>query len=110
VSQTQLALFKVLAPPPGGPVAVPYPNVLHKISEVFSKIDTLLSATGEHISKGELTASKLEAAGHKLEYLKLTMQDVIISSYSIGTAEKAGPLVESLFGTAAGVLQNLVQI
>lgn len=47
-------------------------------------------ATGKHIKKAVLTARK--AGGDQMEYLKITMEDVLISSYQIGAGNDTVPI------------------
>ena len=45
-------------------------------------------ATGQHYKTAILTARK--AGGGQQEYLKITMEDVMVSSYQVGGAESSG--------------------
>ncbi|WP_240097939.1 Hcp family type VI secretion system effector [Thermomonas flagellata] len=42
------------------------------------------AATGEHIKKAVLTARKAGGKGGQVEYLKVTLEDVMVSSYQTG--------------------------
>lgn len=44
------------------------------------------AASGEHIKKAVLTARKAGGKGGQVEYLKITMEDVMVSSYQVGGA------------------------
>ena len=49
----------------------------------------LACATGQHIKKAVLTVRK--AGGDQMEYLKITMEDCLVSSYQVGGASSTVP-------------------
>jgi type VI secretion system secreted protein Hcp len=73
-------------------------HFVHKVDKASPKL-FLATAKGEHIPKVELTVRK---AGDKpLEYMKVTMSDVIISGVSPGTSGDSLPTEEVTMNFAA---------
>jgi type VI secretion system secreted protein Hcp len=51
----------------------------------------LACATGQHLKKAVLYVRKAGGNGTQLEYLKVTLTDVLVSSYKVGSQEPKGP-------------------
>jgi type VI secretion system secreted protein Hcp len=58
-------------------------HIVKRVDKASSKL-FIACATGEHFSKATLVARK--AGGEQQEYLKLTFEDLIVSSYQLGGA------------------------
>ena len=68
----------------GGGVGKVQPHEFHFVKKVDKSSPVLLigCATGQHYKNAVLTARK--AGGGQQEYLKITLEDVLISSYQLG--------------------------
>ena len=69
----------------------------------------LACATGQHIEKAVLYVRK--SGGQQVEYLKITLTDVLVSSYNVGSQEPKGPgEVESVSFNFAKMEQQYVPV
>ena len=69
----------------------------------------LACATGQHLKKAVLYVRK--AGGGQVEYLKVTLTDVLVSSYNVGSQEPKGPgEVESVTLNFAKIQQTYVPV
>ena len=74
------------------------------------QLDGELVKVGQELIKGELTDLKLTAAEPKIDYLKIKLTDIIISSVDAQTQETAQPILDSLFADATSLVKDLVSI
>ena len=65
---------------------------------------------GQDLIKGELTDKKLMTAEAKIDFLKIKLTDVIISSVDAQTQKTALPILDSLFADAASLVQGLTSV
>ncbi len=115
VTQDEFQLLKVLASatPVEAKVTthdIPIVKVLDKATPMLLQLGDQLFKVGDDLIKGELTDQKLMAAEQKIEYLKIKLTDIIISSVDQKTQDTAMPIVDSLFADAAGLVQGLLGI
>ncbi len=76
----------------------------------FRQLDNELFKVGEDLINGELTDKKLMATEAKIDYLKIKLTDIIISSVDAQTQKTALPIVDTLFADAAGLVQGLLGV
>jgi hypothetical protein len=63
---------------------------------------------GADIIRGQLTDKKVMAAEAKIEYLKITLQDIIITAIAASDQETGTAMVNSLVGDAENLLSALI--
>jgi hypothetical protein len=115
VTQDEFQLLKVLASasPTEAKVTthdIPIVKVLDKTTPMLLQLGDQLVKVGEDLIKGELTDQKLMAAENKIEYLKIKLTEVIISSVDQKTQDTATPILNSLFADASGLVQGLLSV
>ena len=115
VTQDEFQLLKILgsASPVEAKVEMhdfPVVKVVDKASPVLFQLSDTLVKVGEDLIKGDLTDQKLMAAENKIDYLKIKLEEVIISSVDASTQKTVMPIVDSLFADAADLFQGLVGI
>jgi Type VI secretion system effector, Hcp len=115
VTQDEFQLLKVLgsaSPTEGKPTMgdISVVKVVDKASVTLFQLSDTLVKVGADLIKGELTDKKLMAAEAKIEYLKIKLEDVIISSVDAQTQKTAMPIVDSLFADAGGLVQGLLGV
>jgi len=81
-----------------------------KLVVEFRQLDGELFKVGQDLIKGELTDKKLMAAEAKIDFLKIKLTNVIISSVDAQTQKTALPILDSLFADAAGLVQGLLKV
>jgi type VI protein secretion system component Hcp len=77
---------------------------------VCRQLDGELIKVGQDLIKGELTDLKLMAAEAKIDFLKIKLTDIIISSVDAQTLKTAQPILDSLFVDAASLVKGLVGV
>ena len=85
-------------------------KVLDKASPMLFQLGDTLVKIGDDLIKGELTGQKLMAAEAKIEYLKIKLTDVIITSVDAQTQGAVLPIVDSLFADASSLVQGLLGV
>ena len=115
VTQDEFQLLKILgtATPAESKVDVhdiQVVKVVDKASATLLRLSDTLTTVGDDLIKGELTDLKLRDAESKIEFLKIKLEDIIISSVDAKTQKAALPIVDSLFTDAASLVQGLVGI
>jgi Type VI secretion system effector, Hcp len=81
---------------------------LDKASPMLLQLNDTLVKVGEDIINGELTDQKLMAAEAKIEYLKIKLEDIIISSLAAEDQETGTAMVNSLIGDAGNLVSALI--
>ena len=81
-------------------------SFVHKVDKASPKL-FLATATGNHIPKAELTVRK--AGNNPLEYIKITMSDVLISSVSPGSSGNIIPTEEVTMNFGAIKIEYIPQ-
>jgi len=74
------------------------------------RLDGELVKIGQELIKGELTDNKLMEAQAKIEFLKIKMEDTIISSVDAQTQKAASRILDTLFIDATSFVDDLVSI
>jgi hypothetical protein len=64
---------------------------------------------GESLLQGELSARKVAESKDKIEYLKVELKDIMVSSLSAEDQQKVDPILDSLDERIAGLVDGLLK-
>lgn len=105
----EIGLLKVIANPPSGPPSTeanaPTVSDIHitkeldKASVALFQLNSTLNKLGQDVIRGQLTDHTLMAAEQKIEYLKIKLEDIIISSLNV-SQQDAESIVKPLIDDA----------
>jgi hypothetical protein len=106
-TQTQLALVKLVdaATPPGVPI--PFPDAGSKatppvwdtsnvVRNILLKMDEAIFDIGENLLKGEVSSKAVEESKNKIDYLKVELKDILVSSFSLADQDKFSKVLDTM--------------
>jgi type VI protein secretion system component Hcp len=111
----EIGLLNTIANPPtpeGGGTTVSDIRItkdLDKASTTLFQLNDTLNKLGDAVIKGQLTDHKLAAAEQKIEYLKIKLEDIIISSLNV-SQEQAEAIVQPIIDDAEAMKLQLADL
>jgi type VI protein secretion system component Hcp len=85
-----------------------FTSTVNKASPKLMQMNDTVVKIGEDIIRGQLTDKKVMAAEAKIEYLKIKLEDIIITSVATSDQQAGAAMVNSLVGDAETVLNELI--